>query len=323
MGPPIVARPLRSEACWTPSLDEHSPMTSDADWKKYRRAASEGLVNAERSMLRSHLHQTPLSLAEVSHEILAGRWPFELPLKAECSCKGCQDQIDLALTDDYQPSWTKAARIKWLEAQEDAKRLESAPTVGLGLLWRSTSRGSIQADEVDKLRGECITPMTSAELEAESASPLHEQPQSPCGPLHTDDALRQEIAAKRSLPKLDTNCRPGARSMMRQLEEAERRECEAALTRTRSREGSQQSTPALTVASPSTANSSPALEYAPSYFDLPVRPNSADPSNPRKRRPTSPTVKAPFSMSTLLRALSTDTKSPTTPSTSRLSSMFR
>jgi hypothetical protein len=251
----------------------------------------------------------------VKREIQAGRWPFEAPLNAECSCKNCQHTIEVGLASDYEPKWTRAARIRWLEAQEDAAAAAARGGNGTAVmassgLPRSTSRTAIQADEMAQLHNETAHPMTQAELEAEPASPAVEQgelswvgggareasgvqakPPNPTGLEEGDDTLRREIMARRQkMARQSPVMRYGARSMMRQLEEAERIEQEAARTRSSSREGhrttgsgrSSPATPAMSPSLPSTPDSvsnatqeRSATEVAAagqSYFDMPAPP---------------------------------------------------
>lgn len=197
----------------------------------------------------------------IKREIQAGRWPFEVPLNVECSCKDCQDKIEVGLASNYEPKWTRAARIRWLEAQEEAAAQSRGNALFIASaqpsrLPRSASRMAIQADEMAQLHNETVHPMTSAELEAEPTSPTTEQgaagltataeeaiglggkPPNPTGLEEGDDTLRREIIARRQkMARQSPGLRHGARSMMRQIEEAERREQEAARSRSQSREG--------------------------------------------------------------------------------------
>lgn len=210
----------------------------------------------------------------IKREIQAGRWPFEAPLNAECSCKNCQDKIEVGLASDYEPKWTRAARIRWLEAQEDAAaRSQGNASASGSKLPRSGSRTAIQADEVGQLHKETVHPMTAAELAQEPTSATVEQGQADCitaaaetisvavkppnatGLEEGDDTLRREIIARRQrMARQSPVMRYGARSMMRQIQEAERREEEAARDRARSRacgSGSGRSSPASRAMSPS------------------------------------------------------------------------
>lgn len=298
--------------------NENHPATKPAEkskgsrWRRFRRAASE---DASRSEPSSSSHNAHMDETAVKREIQAGRWPFEAPLNAECSCKNCQHTIEVGLASDYEPKWTRAARIRWLEAQEDAAAAAArggngtAVTASSGLP-RSTSRTAIQADEMAQLHNETAHPMTQAELEAEPASPAVEQgelswmgggareasgvqakPPNPTGLEEGDDTLRREIMARRQkMARQSPVMRYGARSMMRQLEEAERIEQEAARTRSSSREdhrttGSGRSSPATPAMSPSLPSTPDSVSNATqersatevaaagqSYFDMPAPP---------------------------------------------------
>ncbi len=266
--------------------------------------------------------------ATAKREIAAGRWPFEAPLNVECSCKNCQERIEVGLASDYEPKWTRAARIRWLEAQEDvAAQTRNGSTstntsAGTTKLPRSTSRTAIQADEVAQLHNETVHPMTAAELAEEPTSPTFERtesglsttlseangqatkPLNPNGLEEGDDTLRREIIARRQrMARQSPVLRHGARSMMRQLEEAERIEQEAARSRSQSRDrgghlapGSGRSSPASPAMSPSlpstpetvsttpplpqercdhagqTATVGPSTSSSSSYFDMAVQP---------------------------------------------------
>lgn len=228
-------------------------------WRRFRRAASEEAHHAEPSSSPSTLLDPHMDEAAIKREIQAGRWPFEAPLNVECSCKNCQSKIEVGLSSDYEPKWTRAARIRWLEAQEDAaaqSRAGSCSATASGLP-RSTSRTAIQADKVAQLHNETVHPMTAAELAAEPTCPITEQgeaafgstaeaiaaaavttkPPNPTGLEEGDDTLRSEILARRQRQARQSPVlRHGARSMLRQIEEAERIEKEAARQRSQSRD---------------------------------------------------------------------------------------
>lgn len=228
-----------------------SQKTKLSRWKRFRRTASE-----DTQLYESSSNSTD----KVKSEIQAGRWPFEAPLNVECSCKNCQDRIERGLASNYEPKWTRAARIRWLEAQEDASAPKSSSPSS-----SSSGRVAIQADEVAQLHNETVHPMSSAELAEEPTSPVNEQGH-PLTHLITstnvaraeddDESLRREIMARRQQKARQSPVlRHGARSMMRQLEEAERIEREAARSRSQSREGkgggSGRSSPASPTMSPS------------------------------------------------------------------------
>nr|CDI53330.1 putative protein [Melanopsichium pennsylvanicum 4] len=226
-------------------------------WRRFRRAASEESQRNESSS-SSNNSTLPGYMDDVviKRQIQAGRWPFEAPLNAECSCKNCHDTIELGLASDYEPKWTRAARIRWLEAQEQAvgQSPDSASATG-PKSPRSTTRIAIQADEVAQLHNETAHPMSEAELADEPTSPTVERGEVDCGstaaeaiglgstklPNPTgldegDETLRRQILARRQTQARQSPVmRPGARSMMRQIEEAERREVE--VVRSASREG--------------------------------------------------------------------------------------
>lgn len=230
-------------------------------WRQFRRAASEDPARTETSSLSSNTDNEA-----IKREIAAGRWPFEAPLNVECSCKNCQEKIEVGLASDYEPKWTRAARIRWLEAQEDATSNKGANSVA-NSVSRSTSRIAIQADEVAQLHNETAHPMTSAELAEEQPSPVVEQGEPLCKPRNStgldegDDTLRREIMARRqSAARSSPVLRHGARSMMRQLEEAERREEEAARIRARGGGGGGSGR-----SSPASLSSTPELESTSSH----------------------------------------------------------
>ncbi|SOV03744.1 uncharacterized protein UDID_08442 [Ustilago sp. UG-2017a] len=223
-------------------------------WRRFRRAASEEAHHVEPSSSRHTLIDARMDQAAIRREIQAGRWPFEALLNAECSCKNCQGKIEVGLSSDYEPKWTRAARIRWLEAQED---MAAKSRAGILNAASSTSRTAIQADEVAQLHNETVHPMTTAELAAEPTSPISEQgeagpsctayalaaaavptkPPNPTGLEEGDETLRTEILARRQkMARQNRVPRHGARSMMRQIEEAERREKEAAQQRPQSRD---------------------------------------------------------------------------------------
>ncbi|KAJ1021974.1 hypothetical protein NDA18_005211 [Ustilago nuda] len=223
-------------------------------WRRFRRAASEEAHHVEPSSSRHTLIDACMDRAAIRREIQAGRWPFEAPLNAECSCKNCQGKIEVGLSADYEPKWTRAARIRWLEAQED---MAAKPRAGILNVASSTSRTAIQADEVAQLHNETVHRMTAAELAAEPTSPISEQgeagasctayalaaaaattkPPNPTGFEEGDETLRTEILARRQkMARQNRVPRHGARSMMRQIEEAERREQQAAQQRPQSRD---------------------------------------------------------------------------------------
>ena len=256
-------------------------------WRRFRRAASEDSQRYEPSSSSSAIQAPHMDEVAIKRQIQAGRWPFEAPLNAECSCKNCQDKIEGGLASDYEPKWTRAARIRWLEAQEDAAAQSPGNTSAANSkLPRSTSRTAIQADEVAQLHNETVHPMTAAELAAEPASPCVDRdepsltaaiaeassaavkPPNPTGLEEGDDTLRREIIARRQrAARQSPVMRHGARSMLRQIEEAERREEEAARDRARSRgcgsgTGSGRSSPASPAMSPSLP-STPESESAP------------------------------------------------------------
>ncbi|SPO27254.1 uncharacterized protein UTRI_10371 [Ustilago trichophora] len=271
-----------AEASGSRGANSHKPAAAPSEkssklsrWRRFRRAASEeSSQRYEPSSSSSSMMAPHMDDVAIKRQIQAGRWPFEAPLNAECSCKNCQDKIEVGLASDYEPKWTRAARIRWLEAQEDA----AAPSQGNGSasgskLPRSASRTAIQADEVAQLHNETVHPMTAAELAEEPTSPTVEQgepgsitaaagtislavkPPNPTGLEEGDDTLRREIIARRQrMARQSPVMRYGARSMMRQIEEAERREEEAARDRARSRacgSGSGRSSPASPAMSPS------------------------------------------------------------------------
>lgn len=273
-------------------------------WKRFRRAISEDSQSFEpEGAGRNTPPERRLDDVAVKREVQAGRWPFEAPLNTECSCKNCQDKIEVGLASNYEPKWTRAARIRWLEGQEDAAaRSKEDGGISAAGTPRLTSRIAIQADEVAQLHNETVHPMTQAELAAsDPTSPQTEREEAltatarsdkPTVAEEGDEALRREIMARRQkAARQSPVLRHGARSMMRQIEEAERREQEAARVRTQSREGhrrsasvpgtgSGRSSPAssasqgITPSTPDTASTSPQERHAggDSYFDLPQSP---------------------------------------------------
>jgi len=46
-----------------------------------------------------------------------------IPLVAECSCKDCQAKIEIGLAENYEPPWSKPARLKYIAGREQAKIL--------------------------------------------------------------------------------------------------------------------------------------------------------------------------------------------------------
>ncbi|EST04847.2 hypothetical protein PSEUBRA_006167 [Kalmanozyma brasiliensis GHG001] len=282
-------------------------------WRRFRRAASEDTARFESNSVASLASEAHLDDAAVRRKLQAGRWPFEAPLNAECSCKNCQDKIEVGLMSNYEPKWTRAARIRWLEGQEDvtapAKDSAASSAAGPKQLRHSSSRTAIQADEVAQLHNETVHPMTAAELAEEPMSPAAERGEpdaftpattepviavpklpNPTGLQDGDDTLRREIMAKRQQKARQSPVlRHGARSMMRQIEEAERREQEAARARSycRTASGSGRSSPVSPAMSPSLmipsspdTVSTPSLEpQAPgqtptpsSFFEMPPAP---------------------------------------------------
>ncbi|CDR99539.1 uncharacterized protein SPSC_06081 [Sporisorium scitamineum] len=283
------------------SAKHQTPVTEKpklSRWRRFRRTASKDAPGFEPSSSTTSWSEMRLDDPSIKRQIQAGRWPFEAPLNTECSCKNCQDRIEVGLASNYEPRWTRAARIRWLEGQQEAAsqtKGTGSSSAGAGLnLPRSTSRTAIQADEVAQLHNETVHPMTAAELAHEPASPAVEQsdplpltvkPPNPTGLEEGDDTLRREILARRQkAARQSPVLRHGARSMMRQIEEAERREKEAARARSVSREGHRESragsgrsspsvSPAMSPSTPSTSHTvstppqdSPAAASS-SYFD--------------------------------------------------------
>ena len=250
-------------------------------WRRFRRGASEGSQRYEPSSPVGPPSEMRLNDANIKRQIQAGRWPFEVPLNVECSCKNCQAKIEVGLASDYEPRWTRAARIRWLEAQEDAAlqsahRNSSSASTG-STVPRSASRTAIQADEVAQLHNETVHPMTADELAQEPTSPQVERGEplacaarspNPTGLEEGDDALRREIVARRQkVARQSPVMRHGARSMLRQIEEAERREQEAERVRSASRqrdcESGAGSRPGSAVSSPTSPAFSAAAGMSP------------------------------------------------------------
>lgn len=318
-------------------------------WRRFRRAISEDSGSSELaspgSGTASEMRIDDLS---IKREIQAGRWPFEAPLNTECSCKNCQDKIEVGLASNYEPKWTRAARIRWLEGQEDVD-LSNRDADGSSVsATRSTSRTAIQADEVAKLHNETVHPMTEAELAAAEPPLPHIASKdtqeastaeanagaatgatNPTGLLEADYTLRREIMARRQrAARQSPVLRHGARSMLRQIEEAERREEQAARARSQSREGccntwsgsatgSGHSSPAssasrvITPSTPDTVSTSTppqernAVDQAAacsttSYFDLPRAPPE------RVRSPLIPAGEACTARAGSVRPVTTD-----------------
>ncbi|TKY86277.1 hypothetical protein EX895_005102 [Sporisorium graminicola] len=308
-------------------------------WRRFRRTASEDAPRVESSSSTATTSEMRLDDAGIKRQIQAGRWPFEAPLNAECSCKNCQDRIEVGLASNYEPRWTRAARIRWLEGQGEAALPSKQGASGSKLhLPRSAGRTAIQADEMAQLHNETVHPQTAAELAAhEPASPSAEKGNlvaweaklpNPTGLEEGDDTLRREILARREqAARQSPVLRHGARSMMRQIEEAERREQEAARARSASREGHRESgagsgrtspatltSPAMSPSTPSTSHtvSTPPQEpqaegqstaaSVSSYFD----PRPAPPE--RVRSPLIPADMA--STSRYVRPIATDVADP-------------
>ncbi|PWN54007.1 hypothetical protein IE53DRAFT_59428 [Violaceomyces palustris] len=124
--------------------------------------------------------------------------PVVVPLNPECSCRNCEAKISLGLSEGYAPIWSRGARQKWLsdqrhreaEARQRSFNQEPSDTQKEPVLLppgivirpnerevsplkpvtagrRPSSRGSIQADEIDVKRGQTAIPPTNEELEAE------------------------------------------------------------------------------------------------------------------------------------------------------------
>ncbi|CBQ72831.1 conserved hypothetical protein [Sporisorium reilianum SRZ2] len=319
------SRPAKPQPPTQPSDVSEKPKLSR--WRRFRRTASEEASRFEHSSsATATTSEMRLDDAGIKRQIQAGRWPFEAPLNAECSCKNCQDSIEVGLASNYEPRWTRAARIRWLEGQEDAAVRSKQGQLALP---RSTSRTAIQADEMAQLHNETVHPLTAAELAAQepasplvepadpvacTAKPLPPPPPNPTGLQDGDDTLRREILARRQkAARQSPVLRHGARSMMRQIEEAERREQEAARARSVSREGHRESgagsgrssplaSPAMSPSTPSTSHtvSTPPPECASSgsYFD-------ARPAPPERVR--SPLIPADAALkSRYVRPIATD-----------------
>ncbi|KAN0061725.1 hypothetical protein ACQY0O_005717 [Thecaphora frezii] len=222
-----------------------------------------------------------LSEAAIKRELKAGRWPFHEPLHCDCICKGCTESIAFANTRAYRPRWTRSARAKWLADRRERETLEQAAASALSPAdsgsrpsSRPTSRGRIQADEVDRKLGTGSRPQTpkeEADEEAAVASPPEGCRLPTCDPppgqadaeaagaeasaeigasaihlstgvivaepdqMEGDEELEREIDSRRTSIDSRSSYRPGARSMMRQLEEADRVEQQASLERQRRR----------------------------------------------------------------------------------------
>ncbi|EPQ28671.1 uncharacterized protein PFL1_03974 [Pseudozyma flocculosa PF-1] len=204
-GPPVRASAPEGCASFASALPTAPPARSPGPGALLRRAGSlgrrpsarrkgselseveagDGFAAGTAETSVSDAFPAQLDDASVKRELKLGRWPFQEPLNPECNCKDCAESISLVNVQGYRPHWSRSARAKWLadrkerEAREQLVTGLSAPATPRSgaAAARPSSRGRIQADEMDIKMGTGSRPQTPEEEEEEGEAESEAEPE--------------------------------------------------------------------------------------------------------------------------------------------------